>query len=77
MSQIEIKNPSFPADSAAETILSGLEQLIPADLLSLPAGRQRYGLLLTPEGGIADDLMVMHMGNRIAWWSMRPVLKRI
>ena len=65
MGQIEIKNPSLPADSAAETILSGLEQLIPADLLSLPAGRQRYGLLLTPEGGIADDLMVMHMGDHI------------
>ncbi|MBL81509.1 MAG: glycine cleavage system protein T [Rhodospirillaceae bacterium] len=65
MGQIEIKNPSVPADSAAKTILSGLEQLIPADLLSLPAGRQRYGLLLTPEGGIADDLMVMHMGDHI------------
>ena len=65
MGQIEIKNPSAPVDSAAETILSGLEQLIPADLLSLPAGRQRYGLLLTPEGGIADDLMVMNMGDHI------------
>ncbi|MEC7209133.1 MAG: glycine cleavage system aminomethyltransferase GcvT, partial [Pseudomonadota bacterium] len=65
MGQIEIKSPSLSADSAAETILSILEQLIPADLLSLTAGRQRYGLLLTPEGGIADDLMVMHMDDHI------------
>ena len=65
MGQIEIKNPSAPAHSAAETILSELEQLTPADLLSLPAGLQRYGLLLTPEGGIVDDLMVMHMGDHI------------
>ena len=65
MGQIEIKNPSVPAESVAETILSELEQLTPADLLSLPSGRQRYGLLLTPEGGIVDDLMVMHMGDHI------------
>tara|TARA_B100000575_G_C23132110_1_gene656871 strand:+ start:1138 stop:2280 length:1143 start_codon:yes stop_codon:yes gene_type:complete len=65
MGQIEIKNPSMLADSAAEKILSVLEQLIPADLLSLIAGQQRYGLLLTPEGCIADDLMVMHMGDNI------------
>ena len=65
MGQIEITNPSEPADSAAETILSELEKLTPADLLSLQAGRQRYGLLLTPEGGIVDDIMVMHMGDHI------------
>ena len=65
MGQIEITNQSAPADSAAETILSELEQLTPADLLSLPNGRQRYGLLLTSEGGIVDDLMVMNMGDHI------------
>ena len=65
MGQLEITNPSVPPDSAAETILSELEKLTPADLLSLPAGQQRYGLLLTPEGGIVDDLMVMHMGDHI------------
>ena len=65
MGQIEITNSSASSDSAAKTILSELEQLIPADLLSLPTGCQRYGLLLTPEGGILDDLMVMHMGDCI------------
>jgi aminomethyltransferase len=28
-------------------------------------GRQRYGLLLTPSGGILDDLIVMHMSDHI------------
>ena len=65
MGQIEITNTTVPADNAAETILAELEQLLPSDLLSLPAGWQRYGLLLTPDGGIVDDLMVMHMGDHI------------
>ena len=65
MGQIEITNKSIPADIAAETILSELEQLVPSDLLSLSIGRQCYGLLLTPDGGILDDLMVMHMGDHI------------
>lgn len=34
-----------------------LETLIPADVMDLPIGRQRYGILLTDEGGILDDLM--------------------
>ena len=61
MGQLAITCPSV----AAGTILSELEKLISADLLSLPLGRQRYGLLLTPSGGILDDLMVMHMGDHI------------
>lgn len=35
-----------------------LEGLVPADLLGLPPGRQRYTLLTTANGGIIDDLMV-------------------
>jgi aminomethyltransferase len=35
-----------------------LEQLCPADLLSLSPGRQRYTQLLNENGGIVDDLMV-------------------
>ena len=65
MGQIEIKIKSLPADSAAEIILTELEHLIPSDLISLSAGRQRYGLLLRADGGILDDLMVMHMGDCI------------
>ncbi|MBW7831713.1 MAG: glycine cleavage system aminomethyltransferase GcvT [Simplicispira suum] len=40
------------ADAAA-----AFETLIPVDVIGLAVGKQRYGLLLNPEGGILDDLM--------------------
>ncbi len=43
---------------------ASLESLIPSDILSLPVGRQKYGLLTTPEGGILDDLMIQNLGDR-------------
>ena len=36
---------------------AALETLLPVDVLDLPAGKQRYGLLLNDAGGIIDDLM--------------------
>ncbi|OOG47653.1 glycine cleavage system protein T [Polaromonas sp. A23] len=36
---------------------TALETLIPVDVIDLPAGKQRYGLLLNEDGGIIDDLM--------------------
>ena len=36
---------------------AALESLIPVDVIDLPAGKQRYGLLLNDDGGIIDDLM--------------------
>jgi len=33
------------------------ESLIPMDVIDLPVGKQRYGLLLNDAGGIIDDLM--------------------
>ena len=36
---------------------AALETLIPVDVIDLPAGKQRYGLLLNDDGGIIDDLM--------------------
>jgi aminomethyltransferase len=41
-----------------ETTALGLETLVPADILNLGHGRQRYTQLLNAEGGILDDLMV-------------------
>jgi aminomethyltransferase len=35
-----------------------LERLVPADILSLARGQQRYTQLLNADGGIIDDLMV-------------------
>ena len=36
---------------------AAFESLMPVDVVDLPVGKQRYGLLLTDEGGIIDDLM--------------------
>ncbi len=48
MGQLRLVGP----DAAA-----AFETLIPADVIDLAVGRQRYGLLLNDEGGILDDLM--------------------
>ena len=40
-----------------------LETLMPVDIVALPEGRQRYGLLLNDAGGVLDDLMVVHVGK--------------
>lgn len=37
---------------------AALEALVPADILNLRPGQQRYSQLLSEEGGILDDLMV-------------------
>jgi len=48
------------ADAAA-----ALERLVPGDILGLRRGRQLYTLFLNGEGGIMDDLMVAHYGDRL------------
>jgi aminomethyltransferase len=42
-----------------ETTARALEALVPADIVNLKPGQQRYTQLLSPEGGILDDLMVL------------------
>jgi aminomethyltransferase len=44
---------------------AALESLIPVDVIDLPAGKQRYGLLLNEDGGIIDDLMFFNRGEDI------------
>jgi aminomethyltransferase len=46
------------ADAAA-----AFETLMPVDVIDLPVGKQRYGLLLTDEGTIIDDLMFFNRGS--------------
>jgi aminomethyltransferase len=41
-----------------ETTAAALEALVPADIVNLEPGRQRYSQLLTDDGGIIDDLMI-------------------
>lgn len=42
---------------------AAFETLMPVDVIDLPVGKQRYGLLLNDEGGIIDDLMFFNKGN--------------
>ncbi|MGH7103228.1 MAG: glycine cleavage system aminomethyltransferase GcvT [Acetobacteraceae bacterium] len=48
------------ADAAA-----ALETLVPADIVGLVAGRQRYTVMTNDVGGIKDDLMVTNLGDRL------------
>ncbi|HQC86633.1 MAG TPA: glycine cleavage system aminomethyltransferase GcvT [Rhodoferax sp.] len=54
MGQLRLVGP----DAAA-----AFESLMPVDVIDLPVGKQRYGLLLTEEGTIIDDLMFFNKGN--------------
>jgi aminomethyltransferase len=40
------------------SVAAFLETLVPADILNLPPGRQRYTQFLNASGGVIDDLMV-------------------
>ncbi len=61
----------FDVSHMGQLTLSGggaaaaLEALMPIDVIDLPAGRQRYGLLTNASGGILDDLMVTNLGDRL------------
>ncbi len=45
------------------TVAAALEALVPADILNLAPGRQRYTQLLNETGGILDDLMVFRSAD--------------
>ncbi len=42
---------------------AAFETLMPVDVIDLPVGKQRYGLLTNEAGGIIDDLMFFNLGN--------------
>ncbi len=44
---------------------AAFESLMPVDVIDLPVGKQRYGLLLNDNGGILDDLMFVNRGDDI------------
>ncbi len=56
MGQLLLRGPR-PAEA--------LETLVPADLLGLAEGMQRYALFTSEEGGILDDLMVVNAGDHL------------
>jgi aminomethyltransferase len=57
----------FDVSHMGQLLLSGpgvaeaLEMLLPGDITGLKPGRVRYSLLLAPDGGILDDLMVTNV----------------
>ena len=54
MGQLKLVGP----DAAA-----AFESLMPVDVIDLPVGKQRYGLLLNDAGGIIDDLMFFRVAQ--------------
>ena len=58
MGQLRLVGP----DAAA-----AFETLMPVDVIDLPVGKQRYGLLLTEEGTIIDDLMFVNCGEDMSF----------
>jgi aminomethyltransferase len=61
MGQIALRPRSGEIADAARA----LETLVPADILGLAEGRQRYALFTNAGGGILDDLMVSHLGDHL------------
>jgi len=56
MGQLLLRGPS-PAEA--------LETLVPADIVGLEPGWQRYALFTSEAGGILDDLMVVNAGDHL------------
>jgi aminomethyltransferase len=54
MGQLRLVGPNAAA---------AFESLMPVDVIDLPVGKQRYGLLLNDDGGIIDDLMFFNKGS--------------
>jgi aminomethyltransferase len=62
----------FDVSHMGQAFLSGadpakaLERVTPADIQGIPEGLQRYGLLLSNEGGIKDDFMTTRLAGEAA-----------
>lgn len=61
MGQVILRAPSGLAADAARI----LETAVPANIVGLPEGRQRYGLFTNEQGGILDDLMIANRGDHL------------
>jgi aminomethyltransferase len=62
MGQLRLRSNS----GSLQDVALALERLVPADIVGLPPGRQRYGVFTNEEGGILDDLMVSNCGDSLA-----------
>jgi aminomethyltransferase len=61
MGQIIVRARSGRLADAARA----LETLVPADILGLAEGRQRYALFTNSTGGVLDDLMAANLGDHL------------
>ena len=61
MGQIAIRSRS----GAVGQLALALERLVPADIVGLEVGRQRYTVLTNAAGGIVDDIMVANLGSHL------------
>jgi aminomethyltransferase len=50
---------------AGSEAAAAFETVVPVDVVDLAPGKQRYGLLLTDEGTIIDDLMFVNRGGEL------------
>ena len=50
---------------AGSEAAAAFESLMPVDVIGLPVNKQRYGLLLTDDGTIIDDLMFVNRGDHL------------
>jgi glycine cleavage system H protein len=62
MGQIALR----PSGGTPADIALTLERLVPADVLGLAPGRQRYAYFTNAHGGIIDDLMITACGDHVA-----------
>jgi aminomethyltransferase len=53
-----------PRTGSLADIALALERLVPVDVFGLSAGRQRYAVFTNANGGVIDDLMIAHCGDR-------------
>ncbi|MEA5463524.1 glycine cleavage system aminomethyltransferase GcvT [Leptothoe sp. PORK10 BA2] len=48
-----------------DNVLRSLQQLVPSDLGKLAPGKAQYTVLLNPQGGIIDDLIIYDEGEQV------------
>jgi aminomethyltransferase len=61
MGQFTVRSRNGSVQDAA----NALETVVPADVVGLGEGRQRYTLLTNENGGVRDDLMIANLGGRL------------
>lgn len=49
-----------------DDVLRSLQQLVPSDLGKLSPGKAQYTVLLNPQGGIIDDLIIYDEGEQVS-----------